>query len=39
MQARIRSVRSTENCTINFANDSDGPVRAIWLDFNGNEVM
>jgi hypothetical protein len=39
MQARIRSVRSTEECIVNFSNESDAPVRAIWLDFNGNEVM
>ena len=37
-QARIRSVRSTEDCIIQFVNESDAAVRAIWLDFNGNEV-
>lgn len=37
-QARIRSVVSQTEAIIRFVNDSEQAVRAVWLNFEGNEV-
>lgn len=35
---RLRSVISKVQAVITFHNDTDRMVRAIWIDFEGNEV-
>jgi hypothetical protein len=37
-QARLRSVHSKQAAVITFRNASARPVRALWVDFDGNEV-